>query len=227
MKKIILSFSRGKDSLALWLYLKELNEYEIIPVYYYIYPKLDFQDKYIAYIEDVFKTKINIYPSERYISYIMGGNFLSPRGYEFQSWLPIYNYSKDEWDHYLLNKYNAEFVAVGMKKSDSIRRRMMKETAIKKYPINDLKDSDVIDIIKKHNIKLPIDYIVWGSSLDGYTAKWTIPFKEKLPEEFEKAKIYMPLLEVDIKRYENIKDKLPNYARNNYRLTKYKDMILE
>lgn len=225
MKKIILSYSTGKDSLALWLYLLE-NDYEVVPVHYYIYPELPFRNEYMKYIKNKFNCDIPEFPSERYVSYVKCGVFQDKEQFDYSGELEINDYSKEEFDKYLLEKYDCSEIAVGCKKNDSITRKRMKDKLFIKYPILEWSDQNVIDIIKKYEIKLPIDYVVFGCSLDGYTAKWTIPFKKHLPKDFEIIKNYMPLIEVDMKRYDKIKDLLPNYSRMDWRKKKYLDMIL-
>jgi predicted phosphoadenosine phosphosulfate sulfurtransferase len=224
MNRIILSFSCGKDSIAMWLKLREEPGLEIVPVYYYIYPH--FHDRELKYYEKFFNTEIIQIPSERYISYITNWCFNPPHRIGFIETLRLYDFDKDEMNAWLLEKYHADYVAVGIKKNDSLNRRMSKETDKKKFPVFDFTDQDVIDICKKYDCKLPRDYLIWGCTLDGYTAKWTIPFREKLPEEFAQAKKYLPLLEVDIQRYAHIKDRLPNYKRMDWRLKKYADLIM-
>lgn len=53
---ILLSFSGGKDSIAMWLYLRE--HFEIIPYFLYWVPGLSFVEESMAYYEDFFDTEI-------------------------------------------------------------------------------------------------------------------------------------------------------------------------
>lgn len=224
-KRVVLSFSCGKDSIAAWLKMREDGRYEIIPVYYYIYPW--FHERELEYYEDFFKTKINVIPSERYISYVASCCWMPPHRVGFVDALELKIFRKDKLNDYLLKKYHAEEVHVGIKKNDSLDRRVAKESETKKFPIHDLSDAMVIEYLEKYGVKLPRDYGVWGCSLDGYTAKWTGPLKEKLPEDYERALKIFPLLGVELKRYEKIKDRLPNYARMDWRIKKYANYVLE
>ena len=55
--RCLLGFSRGKDSIAAWLYLRGFFS-EVIPFHCSSIPHLSFVDESLDYYEDVFKTKI-------------------------------------------------------------------------------------------------------------------------------------------------------------------------
>ena len=51
---ILLAFSRGKDSIAAWLALRDSKLFKrIIPVYLYLVPGLKFEEESLKYFEDV------------------------------------------------------------------------------------------------------------------------------------------------------------------------------
>lgn len=210
----------------MWLKVRDIPGLEIIPVYSELYP--GFHDREIEWYENFFNTQIIKLPSSRYISYIKNHCYNPPHRIGFIDALDLFDFSRGQlYNEYMLKKFNAEYICVGIKKSDSLDRRFAKETKTKKFPILDFTDKDVIKIIQENNCKLPRDYLIWGCTLDGYTAKWTIPFKRELPEEFERAKKYLPLLEVDIMRYEKIKDQLPDYSRMDWRKERYAPYVMD
>jgi hypothetical protein len=57
--------------------------------------------------------------------------------------------------------------------------------------------------IKKEGVKLPIDYKIWGKSFDGLDYRFIKPLKDNFPNDYEKLKILFPLIDVEIKRYED------------------------
>lgn len=50
---VILAFSRGKDSIAAWLALREAGV-EVLPYHIYLIPDLAFVDKSLAYFAEWF-----------------------------------------------------------------------------------------------------------------------------------------------------------------------------
>src|SRR6059058_1054419 len=63
-EKILLSFSRGKDSISAWLAMLEsgIKPENIVPVYYYRIPGLQFTADSLDYFEQHFQTKITRMP---------------------------------------------------------------------------------------------------------------------------------------------------------------------
>jgi hypothetical protein len=65
---VLLSFSRGKDSLAAWLHLRE--HFRIIPYHLEWIPGLSFVESSLAYYEDVFQTHIIRLPHPLFYQYL-------------------------------------------------------------------------------------------------------------------------------------------------------------
>jgi len=72
------------------------------------------------------------------------------------------------------------------------------------YPIYDWTNEQIRDCINENNIQLPIDYEIWGKSMDGLDYRFIKPLKEKMPDEYERIKKYFPLIDLEILRYEQI-----------------------
>ncbi len=49
---LLLSFSRGKDSIAAWLYLRD--HFTIVPYYLYLVPGMSWEEESLTYYEEVF-----------------------------------------------------------------------------------------------------------------------------------------------------------------------------
>jgi hypothetical protein len=61
-RPVLLSFSRGKDSIAAWIALRDAG-IDVRPFYLYAIPGLlSFEAESLAYFEDVFDTPIPVYP---------------------------------------------------------------------------------------------------------------------------------------------------------------------
>lgn len=73
----------------------------------------------------------------------------------------------------------------------------------KKYhPIWDWKKADLIDCFKKHKVKLPIDYKLFGRSFDGIDLRFLLPLKQNMPNDYNKILEWFPLAELEVFRWE-------------------------
>lgn len=216
-KKVALAFSRGKDAIATLLTLKEYD-IEGIPFYYSLCPDIKFVDESINDLENIYKFKINIIPSERYIDMLKHSVYQTLGQCEIIDKYKLTTYTKKQLNELLVKNYNIKYTAIGIKRYDSLNRIHsyhnhygVDEKANCIYPIIDMTDNELCLLLDRHNAKLPIDYKVWGCSWDGYSARWLVRFKEYFPKDFETLKIYFPLIEVELKRWELIKDSSPDY----------------
>lgn len=203
-------FSGGKDAVASWLKLREYF-HTIYPVFYYLLPNLQVIEENLQYYEDYFKTKIIRVPNPNLFRMLNSGVYQTPttnriiQSYEF----PDYTYDDVfEWVKEDLNLPPSTWVAIGNRMFDNLNRY----GSIKKYgahnekrrtfyPVWDYKIADVVDICKKHNIKLSKEYTIWGKSFDGLDHRFIKPLKEHYPGDYEIVKSYFPLIEADLLRY--------------------------
>lgn len=207
----MLSFSCGKDAIGSWAMLRK-HFHTIIPVYYYLIPKLSFVEKSLTYYEEVFQTKIVRVPNPNLIRMLNAGTYQTPANnriiasYDF----PMIDFD-DVFDFVKEDKGMPQdtWVAIGNRMYDNLNRY----GSIKKYgahnekrktfyPIYDYKIDDLVRLLKEENIKLPIDYAVWGKSFDGLDHRFIKPLKEHFPADYEQIKSYFPLIEADLLRYE-------------------------
>ena len=66
-------------------------------------------------------------------------------------------------------------------------------------------DNDVVAIGHYDNdVKLPIDYEMFGKSFDGLDYRFLKPIKERFPEDYAKIKEFFPLIDLEILRYDKI-----------------------
>lgn len=200
-EKVILMFSRGKDAVATALYLKE-NGIDFIPVFLYLIPELSFVEQSIEYYERVFGKKIIKLPHPSFYKWI--NTLLYQPSYRVKSidkidlpyfdYVDIYTAIKEDY-----NLPMSTYVALGVKSSDGQIRRLtitkngfVNENKKTIYPIHFMKDADVIDIIKRHNLKLAADYRWMDSSFDGLKYKWLKPIADNLPNDFKIIQNYFP-----------------------------------
>lgn len=206
-RPIALSFSGGKDSLAAWLAMREYD-IEVVPVYFWMVPNLKFVNDMLDDYEDFFGVEIHRYPTPAFYRMLKGAVFQSPERLKVLDaigGIPTPDYPalwKEVFDELGLD--DDTWKADGVRAADSIVRRsdftqhgVMKHASRKVSPVADFLKAEVINIIKRHGVKLPIDYEIFGRTFDGVDNRFTKPLKEHIPEDFETLKTWFPLIEAD------------------------------
>lgn len=208
----VISFSMGKDSIAAYINMRKYFD-RIHPVFYYLVPDLSFQNKSLEYYEnEVFKEHIIQMPSPaiyRQLAYYM---YQHPAAVDYINdqniYIPHYDeiFAAAKLD---LNLPIETYTGVGVRMNDSLNRRF----SIKKYgaanekrkqfyPVFDWNNELLINEIRKSEIKLPIDYRIWGRSFDGFHYKFLKPLKDHFPDDYEKCRSLYPFLDLELLRYE-------------------------
>lgn len=212
--RLILSFS-GKDSLAMWLFLRA-HDFEVIPYFCYTVPGLSFDDEMIAYYEQFFGQKIYRIPHPYFYSMLESGAFQVPdtrrilanmRLVRFD-WMDVENSIAQQ--HSLASDY---FSAVGIRSADNLMRRRLVEQmgpiGFKKrhyyWAIWDWRISDVREIIRKSGVKLSKRYSIWGSTGDSVDYNAIRFLKNLYPEDYRRVLEFFPLVDIEIFRYEQVK----------------------
>lgn len=216
---VVLSFSRGKDSIAAWLALLDAGA-RVHPYYMYLVPErlpdgtmapgMPFERESIAYFEQVFGTRILQLPHTstwRFLRFLV---YQAPHRAQV---LDAAHLSKVPFD--LMNTIVKEhyglpadtWVVDGVRAADSPNRR----TSMLRFGPNNGKRRKfraVYDWRKKHvmaaitdaGIELPVDYRIWGRSFDGLDYRFTGPMAEHLPADFAVLRRWFPMLSADIFR---------------------------
>lgn len=212
---ILLSFSMGKDSLAMWLYLRDKG-FNIIPYFLYFVPGLSYVDKAIAYYEDFFKTKIYQFPHPLGNDMLRTWSFQEPHVIStVMSFGLDANYDFSSVDDLIAQAHGLDplpFCAIGMRSADNLeRRRLIQQQGslgIKKrryyYAVWDWDVNRVGQTIIDAKCKLPIDYLYWGRTITAYDYQYLKIIREKLPEDYQRILVYYPLLEAEFFRYEHL-----------------------
>ena len=206
---IILSFSRGKDSIVSWLLLKELG-FNVYPIYYSLCPYMDFELESLKYYEDFFKTKIIKIPSSTFNELYSTGYLQTKEAISISKKNTISTYSNEDIRLMAIEEYGLDkntYIAVGATVNDSMQRRIginkvngLNHKSKKFYPIADFTVSDIEEYLIKYKVKLPIDYKIWGSTFDGLNLRWLGELKEHLPKDFDLVKMYFPFIEAELFR---------------------------
>jgi len=212
----LLAFSLGKDSVASWLQCRKYFKH-IIPFYKYNIPNLEFVEENLQYYEDFFGQHIYRMPHPNLYAMLYGGvaqtpttiqlidadreAFPKPSDYTNEDVPDIIRVLKDLPDYV--------YTAVGLRVSDSPMRRMNfkahgaiihnKQTF---YPVYDWLKDRLLKEFDAAGIKLSSDYRLWNNSFDGISNKYISEIKKHYPRDFEKIKMFFPMVELDMMRRE-------------------------
>lgn len=205
---IMISFSMGKDSIASWLFAKKYFK-KIIPVYFYGIPNLSFIKRQVEYFENYFDTHIIQLPHPTLVDQLNYGLFMGINEIRIINRLNFPDVKYDSFFDLLREKYGEMYVAIGNRACDNVQRYtsfithgVVNEKRRTFWPVFDFTDSDVYDIIKESNVKLPIDYKLFGKTFDGLQERFLLEVKREFPEDFERIKEIFPFVELELLRYE-------------------------
>jgi hypothetical protein len=209
----LLAFSTGKDALCAWV---ELRKYfhTIIPVYYYLIPKLSFIERSLSYYEEFFKTKIIRLPNTNLYKMLNYQVYQTPSTIKIINAFALPMVNREQLLGYLKEDLGLDkecFVAIGNRMYDNLARyrSITKFGPVNQknktfYPVYDYKIADVLSSIKQAGVQLPVDYRLFGKTFDGLDYRFLKPIKEQYPEDFEKIKQFFPLVHLEIMRYEQL-----------------------
>jgi 3'-phosphoadenosine 5'-phosphosulfate sulfotransferase (PAPS reductase)/FAD synthetase len=187
--RAILFYSGGKDSIAL-LDMMAPNFKEIHICFMYFVKGLRHCDKYLEFSQKRYNNiKIVQVPHFRLTSIRREGLFCNPEP-------TIKILSLSDIDKHIRSETGIEWSFYGMKKSDSLNRRLMlksygelpiQATTKKVYPLADFKDGDVIRYIQKSKLPMPIKYGNKRSNAVGFDIDCMLWMRENEPGDLEKV----------------------------------------
>jgi len=230
----LLHMSTGADSLACWLRMREWGM-DVTPVYMYYMEGLPYIERYLEYLETFFGCRIYRLPSPLGWDDLGNGLYQVPGvGAKLHAWIDGLGwsaYTTDVYNRVLADVCPDKMHALGLRVSDGINRA----AALKKYgavrdkkwfPIGSFFISDVVALIKKHNLKLSPDYELFGMSFES-PRYWMMPLiKKNLPKTFARIKQQYPLVNLLIGQNEAINVSRPP-KRKNQRIAIYADCIID
>lgn len=218
----IVAFSCGKDSIATALAVRD--HCDMVPVFYYIVPKLPMQEEALDYYErKLFKRRILRYPDQRFYDWLHTGVHMPMKNYEIinacDPELPnplhegggvtAWRVNRRKWIGEQEGLDERVLIAVGVTARDSPMRYMsfQKHGQIRPksgawYPIWDYDRAKLLGEIERSGIKLPVDYHLFGRSLDGLSVEYLVPIKRHRPEDWKIILEWFPLADVEVWKYE-------------------------
>lgn len=212
--KSLLAFSTGKDSIAAALAIRGSFD-EIVPVYLYLVPDLDFVEESLAYYERTLfgGRRILRMPHPSLYRWLNGCVYQPPHRAPViaAARLPEFDY-RDVHD-LIRDQEGAAgaLCATGVRAADSPMRRVsiMQHGPIlhskgEYFPVWDWNQDRLIREITASGVRLPIDYRIWGRTFDGLDARFLVPMKRHLPADYAKVLEWFPLAEAAVYRLERM-----------------------
>lgn len=206
-RPVLLAFSRGKDSIAAWLALREAGVH-VHAFHMYTVPGLTFVEESSRYFEEVFGQPILQILHPVFYEWLVDEVFQPPerRGVIEAAQLPVYDYEfcyQVAKEHFGLDEDT--LVVDGVRACDSpIRRVAIKShgplTSTKFHAIWDWQVADVRRCIQESGVKLPVDYELFGRSWDGIDVRFIGPLRERFPADYETVKFWFPLVDIQFLR---------------------------
>jgi hypothetical protein len=203
---MLLSFSRGKDSIAAWLAMREAG-IEVIPFHLYRVPDVAFVEESIAYFEDWFDTRILQLPHPALWRQLRALTYQPPERCAVIEAADLAPISYDEVDAAVREHYRLPgdtLVADGVRAADNPNRRtaVIKSGALntarrKIRIIWDWRKHHVYDAITAAGIQLPVDYQWFGRSFDGLDHRFLGPLAEHAPDDLAQVLAWFPLADLD------------------------------
>lgn len=242
-KRLFMSFSTGADSIAMFLRVLESGRFDMTDgVYWYMYavPHISWIDEYIEYFMDKYKIKIIQVPSSLLLQNLALWRLQSPmrsKGVLDLQWtdkefsaMPrdVIGDCVKDW-HHLSEK---TYCAIGVKSGDSAMRRIamrkcqgVNHASRKWYPIWDFENRDVEDIIRRHGVKVPYDYNLFGITFENFDYRFSKIMIDRCPENWKRLLEIYPMAKTLVARHEYYKpDEKPKVGVKGKRL---KDLCLE
>lgn len=208
---VFLAFSRGKDSVGAWLQLRA-HGIDVIPYHMDIVPGLSFVDESLDYYESFFGTRIMRMLHPLFYDNIGNGFMQTPKAHDHFTSFSYPFFTRKDVNIAVARKHGVDFhaswFATGVRSDDSPMRQLAMKThgpmSAKErsaHVIWDWSRARLFAELYKHDVKLPVDYKMWGKTFDGLHYEFLSPIKENFPKDYERILFFMPLLEAYMYRY--------------------------
>lgn len=210
-EKTLIAFSRGKDSIAVALALRD--KIEMIPFYYDDLPGMGFVEESLAYYEkNLFGRRILRMPHPAFYRHLRDGMFQTLGRAQTLGASSLPHLDHADIVKMVKKQEGIEgdiLSATGIRALDnavrfiSIRKHgAIRPTAGNWAPIWDWTKGRLFDEIERSGISLPPDYSFLPRSFDGFSYLYLIPLREHYPRDYRRLLEWFPLAEAELLRYE-------------------------
>ncbi|MGE4537612.1 MAG: phosphoadenosine phosphosulfate reductase family protein [Desulfovibrio sp.] len=203
--RVLVGVSCGKDSVVtLDLCVRHFKHVEAFFMYYV--KGLEFQEAALRHYEKRYGITIHRIPHFMLSEWLRYGTF---RLMDFDT--PIVSV-RETYD-YLREKTGIYWIACGERISDSIvRRAMIKHSGSidadrgRFYPVAEWKKADIVAYIRQRRLFLGPESAKLGFSFRSLMPLDLMKIREHFPDDFNRIKVWFPLVEASIKQYEYAKN---------------------
>lgn len=210
---MVLAFSRGKDSIAVWLELRDY--FEIIPYYCYMVPGgLSYERESLDYYENFFGAHIIRLVHPIFWKNMNDFVFQPPERVGRIRTLNYPNHEQADLARIVSDMHGLDgnYAAFGYRAADDPRRGILvrREGPLGRdnfryfWPIWDWNVAQVSERVKAAGAELPLDYALWGRSITAIHYQYAAVMRDRLPDDWERLCFWYPLLEAEIFRYEGV-----------------------
>lgn len=213
-RECLIAFSAGKDSLACYLWVRPRFD-RVVPVYMYVVPDLEFVEEGLRYFEHNLLDEPIVRMPHPQLYRMLGQLIFQPP--DRMAILAAAEMDDVGYDNALLRELVIEetgvgstaMVATGVRAADSPLRRLgiVSHGPINRrqqtfMPIWDWRKKAVLDAINAAKLRLPVDYDLFGRSLDGIGYEYLAPIKRHFPRDYAKILEWFPLADMELYRME-------------------------
>lgn len=208
--RVLLAFSCGKDSIAAWLAIRD--HFEVVPFVQMKLYDLGMVEESINYYEQWFGTKILrcLHPSEYRMLEVCLFQTPERRRVLHRAFDYVHEYDYEQMRDWMLEDMGEDkslWQATGVRASDSVMRR----SAVSQYgpinrsrrtfwPIFDWGVDDMEKEFRRVDIKMPVDYQIFGRTIDGIDYRFLRPLREHFPRDYEEVLRWFPLADLNFMR---------------------------
>jgi hypothetical protein len=226
-----MGFSRGKDSLAAWLWLRQFFR-RIIPFHCACIPHLSFVDRSLTYYEEVLRCGESVLVNqdtghvcttdhiEKFMQGAVNKELWRLVFQPIEDAVAIHNLGMWEYDNndladFLRDKYGLPeaWVAFGISMGDSLFRRVRiqkygidgaRHPRVKSfYPCFDWSTQRVVETVKRAGISLPRDYLLGARTIAGVPGiRHLDRMRRLMPDEYRRVCNFYPFIPAIIARNE-------------------------
>jgi 3'-phosphoadenosine 5'-phosphosulfate sulfotransferase (PAPS reductase)/FAD synthetase len=207
---VLLAFSRGKDSVAAWLALREAGV-EVVPYHLYLVPRLQFVDEDLGRWEEFFGQHILNLPHPSLFRWLNRFVFQAPERLATIDAAGMPNLTHEQLMNLLREKYSMPnaWICDGVRSADSPMRRVAMSThGVRKFTTRkvsvvwDWRKAHVMACLDKYGATLGPEYEWFGRSFDGIDFRFLEPLSRHAPDDYQRVLDWFPLADLELFRAE-------------------------
>jgi 3'-phosphoadenosine 5'-phosphosulfate sulfotransferase (PAPS reductase)/FAD synthetase len=195
---VVLFYSGGKDSIILLDLLSK--HFTVHLAFMYFVPGLRHIENYVAWAEKKYGCKVKMYP------HWMLSQYYNDNYFRFHS-NPVAVLKLKDIEAKAKYDFNCDWIVSGIKKADSLNRRLMLNTYLmssinldgkKAYPLAEWNKAECMAYIRTNRLPKPISYKNENSSGADLNKDFLLFCKAKYPNDYKKILVQFPFAETII-----------------------------